>query len=85
MAPEAEIYDYRVLCPTGSMSVNQAVREAVRQAMKDGCHIINISLGGPHPDAQLRAVLIEAQKAGIIVVAACGNKGDGDETINDFA
>ena len=49
MAPEAEIYDYRVFGNRG-MGVDEAISTAIYDAIEEGCDIINMSLGGPVPD-----------------------------------
>ena len=44
MAPDAELYDYRVFGAAGEVGVDEAIRLAIAQAVKDGCHVINMSL-----------------------------------------
>jgi major intracellular serine protease len=76
VAPKAKIHDYRVLNFNGSGSfVN--VTQAVRDATNDGCHIINMSLGGPVSYAPLRAAIQYAVSKGVLVVVASGNEGPG--------
>jgi subtilisin len=77
MAPEAEIYDYRVFGPVG-MGVNEAITTAIGEAVEDGCDIINMSLGGPVPDLVMHRAMKAAHKAGVILVVAAGNGGDND-------
>jgi len=41
-------------------------------------NIINMSLGGPKPNESLHQAIKEARQAGIVLVSAAGNHGDGD-------
>ncbi len=85
MAPEAEIYDYRVLGPErvdGFSSNGAAIREGVKQAVADGCDIINMSLVGSIPDNVLHNIIREPAASGTIIVAACGNSGEGNVITN---
>lgn len=83
MAPGAEIYDYRVFGATGSVGVTKAIEKAIRQAVTDGCHVINMSLGGPVPSPGIEAAIKEATNSGILCVCAAGNEGDGDPLTNE--
>jgi subtilisin family serine protease len=56
----------------GDMS---AVARGVRYAVAHGARIVNVSLSGPRPGADIVAALDEARAAGVIVVAAAGNTG----------
>lgn len=53
----------------------QPIAEAVRYAVANGAHIINISLVGYETDDELDLALYQAWKAGVLVVAAAGNTG----------
>ena len=75
MAPDAEIYDYRVFGRRG-MGVNEAINQAIDDAVEQGCDVINMSLGGPVPDWQMRRAMFRAYRAGVIMVVAAGNEGD---------
>lgn len=77
MAPEAEIYDYRVFGRKG-MGVNEAIITAIEDAIEEGCHVINMSLGSSVPDYRIRKAMRKAYKEGIIMVVAAGNEGDGN-------
>jgi major intracellular serine protease len=85
LAPKAEIYDYRVFGETGNMNPSEAIVEAIRESVKDGCHIINMSLtlGNQNLPAIERAVK-DAAKKGVVMVCAAGNSGDGDPTTNEM-
>lgn len=83
MAPDAEIYDYRVFGSSGEYSVDRAIALAIDQAIADGCAVINMSLGGPFPFGPIGAAVKRAYDAGIIVVCAAGNEGDDNPLTNE--
>ena len=85
MAPEAEIYDYRVFGPWGRMDVTQAITTAIDDAIEEGCDIINISLGGPIPDYNMYRAVRKAHSAGVLLVVAAGNDGDDNILTNEIA
>jgi subtilisin len=74
VAPQAEIGSFRVL--DGSCkSRTEIIREAVRQAMDKGYHIINCSFGCGVLDhvLQYKTWVDEAYLNGVHIVAACNN------------
>lgn len=83
MAPEAEIYDYRVFGRFGFSSINKSIARAIRSAMEDGCDIINMSLGAARRDPQIYEAVKEAYDEGVLMVAAAGNSGDGNVLTNE--
>mmetsp|Transcript_25744 Transcript_25744/g.37754 ORF Transcript_25744/g.37754 Transcript_25744/m.37754 type:complete len:365 (+) Transcript_25744:294-1388(+) len=85
MAPEAEIYDYRVFGGSGKYSVDQAIVLAIDEARADGCNVINMSLGGPAPFPPIQRAVKRAYDAGIIVVCAAGNDGDDNPLTNEVS
>ena len=58
---------------SGQDNLNSTI-EALRYAVKMNVDIINYSGGGPEPAEQERQILQEAQRKGILVVAASGNE-----------
>ncbi|MBX3041261.1 MAG: S8 family serine peptidase [Bdellovibrionaceae bacterium] len=50
-------------------------RHALRYAIENNVDIINYSGGGPLPDSVEKALLEQAERKGILVVAAAGNEG----------
>jgi major intracellular serine protease len=84
MAPDAEIYDYRVFGSRGDYSIDQAIVLAIDQARLDGCDVINMSLGGPVPFPPIRAAIKRAYDAGMIIVCAAGNEGDNNPLTNEL-
>merc|ERR1712038_116705 len=83
MAPDAEIYDYRVFGAEGFIDVNQAISMSIFEACFDGVDIINMSLGARWPNNDIRAAVQYAHSKGIIVVCAAGNEGDNDPLTNE--
>ncbi len=71
MAPEAEIYDYRVFGRRG-LDILTAIVNAIDQAREDGCKVINMSLGGPVRFPSIEKAIKRAYDAGIIIVVAAG-------------
>lgn len=90
MAPDADIYDYRVIDSNGSFFGNSArprtevLAQAINQAVEDGCDVINMSLRWPLSWDLLRAIR-NAYNRGVIVVCAAGNDGDGNPLTNEVA
>ncbi|MCC6563920.1 S8 family serine peptidase [Candidatus Uhrbacteria bacterium] len=52
--------------------------KAIRYAVINGAHIINMSLAGYEPDPDLAFALHQASKAGVLVVVAAGNDDRSD-------
>jgi len=84
MAPDAEIYDYRVFGAEG-FDIDEAISISIFEACFDGVDIINMSLGGRWPNNNIRAAVQYAHSKGIIVVCAAGNEGDNDPLTNERA
>ncbi|HYF94409.1 MAG TPA: S8 family serine peptidase [Symbiobacteriaceae bacterium] len=74
VAPGCKLRDYRVLDKNG-YGEWPAICQAVRDAVTDGCQIINMSLGGPEDDPGLHDAIRAAVAAGVTVVVAVGNDG----------
>ena len=83
MAPDAEIYDYRVFGDEGGFEVDAAIVTSIFEACFDGCDIINMSLGGRWPSNDIRAAVQYAHSKGVIVVCAAGNEGDDNPLTNE--
>lgn len=75
LAPAATVYSYRVFGSPNAGASSFAIAKAVDQAIRDGCHLLNFSLGAPAPDEVLRAALDDARAAGILPIVATGNDG----------
>lgn len=84
VAPDSEIHSFKVFGKGKSCSSTN-----IQRALKDIINgkygkfdVINLSLGSPVPDNEIRLLLLELSALGVICVAASGN--DGDHT-DDFA
>lgn len=74
VAPEARLADYRVLGVDGSGGVD-GITKAIRQAVVDGCHILNLSLGSPSDYPPMHEAIKYAVAKNVLVVAAVGTQG----------
>ena len=70
--------DYRVLDSRGSGEYD-SITTAIRDAVDDGCHVINMSLGGPLGSTELHDAIKYAHDHNVVVCCAAGNSGDGIE------
>ena len=73
ITPDVEVRAYRCFGKE-TFTVDQ-ILPGIRQAIEDGCQIINCSFGMSSNSNALREVVEEALEAGVIVVAAVGNDG----------
>ena len=85
MAPDAEIYDYRVFGRSGELSVDRAIAKAIRDATDAGCQIINMSLGGPAPNNAIWDAVQYANSKAVLMVCAAGNEGDNNPLTNEVS
>lgn len=72
LAAGVEIMSYRVFRKGGSAS-NFDIMKAINQAIKDDCHLINMSLGEVNIDEGLISYINEAYNKGILCFSANGN------------
>lgn len=84
VAPDAQLADYRVLTNFGTGRIEWIIA-GIKQAISDGCDVINMSLGGPSDYKPLRDALLEAYKADIPVIVAAGNEGDGRDRTDEYS
>lgn len=84
MAPKANLYDYRVIGKEGEIESDAAVAQAIRDAVAEGCQIINISIRISYPVLKaIRRAVKYAHGKGVVMVCATGNyPGNDDPTIN---
>lgn len=83
MAPDAKLLAVKVLNKNGFgsfMSINQGLAWARKWVGANGerVNVINMSLGAPVPNYSMHQEIIQAVDAGITVVCAAGNTGDGE-------
>ncbi|PEL14210.1 S8 family serine peptidase [Bacillus sp. AFS017336] len=79
IAPEADLYAYRVLGAYGSGSTENVIA-AIDKAVNDGMDVINLSLGSNNNDSMdpSSIAINNAVLSGVVAVVAAGNQG------NDF-
>ncbi len=76
VAAEARLRAYKVLGAGGSGSLDDVIA-AIERCIDDGdVDVINMSLGSDSGNELLEAACQEAEKAGIVLVAAAGNSGN---------
>lgn len=73
VAPKAKIVTAKVLGDDGSGS-NASVSQGIRWLVNKGCHVINLSLGGPF-DESIASACRDAVDAGVFLICAAGNDG----------
>ncbi|RWB93100.1 MAG: hypothetical protein EOQ57_34985 [Mesorhizobium sp.] len=75
VAPGVTLRSYRVFPHKGGGATNYDIMNAIDRAVQDGCHVVNLSLGGGAEDEAVRAAIGSALDNGVLVVAAAGNDG----------
>ncbi len=73
LAPGAELYSYRVMTKGKRGADDVAVAEAIDLAIEQGCHLINLSLGGSSASREVSDAVLNALARGVVVIAAAGN------------
>ncbi|MFB7139544.1 S8 family serine peptidase [Gottfriedia sp. NPDC056225] len=86
IAPDADLYAYRVLGPYGTGS-QAAILAGIEKSVTDGMDIINLSLGNNlnDPLSPLSIGINNAVLSGVTAVIAAGNSGDGEYTVGSPA
>lgn len=74
IAPGVDLHSYRVFGKGEERASNYAIAKAIDSAVSDGCHLINMSLGGGPSDDATRDAIEDARERGSVLVAACGNE-----------
>ncbi len=84
--PHVKLLILKYYNPNASGQDNlDATIKALRFAVKSNVDIINYSGGGPEPSSEEREILKEAERKGILVVAAAGNESSNiDKKQNAF-
>ncbi|QKE73380.1 S8 family serine peptidase [Arthrobacter citreus] len=82
VAPDVDLYVYRVLGPYGS-GTNDAVIAGIDKAVKDGMDVINLSLGSSVNDPlnPTSIAINNAMLAGTVACVAAGNAGPDEKTL----
>lgn len=81
IAFNAKIMPLRILKSDGEGFVNNLV-EAINYAVKNGADIINLSLVGSERSLALESAISQANRSGVLVVAASGNAESGKMPLN---
>ena len=84
IAPKAELYAVKVLDRNGSGYTSDVI-DGITWAMNSGMQVINMSLGTASDIQPMHDAVDAAYSAGIVVVAAAGNSGDGNDSTNDVS
>ncbi|HWP18806.1 MAG TPA: S8 family serine peptidase [Burkholderiaceae bacterium] len=74
-AAQVQLHAYRVFEHGEPGASNAAIREAIRQAVLDGCDILNLSLGGGESDPAISEAIQFARLSGAVCIVAAGNDG----------
>lgn len=82
IAPDADLYAYRVLGPYGSGSI-AAIIAGIDKAVMDGMDVINLSLGANYNDPlyPTSVAINNAVLQGVTAVVAAGNAGSNSYTV----
>ncbi|MFD2612410.1 S8 family serine peptidase [Paenibacillus gansuensis] len=83
VAPEVDLYAYRVLGPYGS-GPESGIIAGIDKAVEDGMDVINLSLGAMynHPLAPESIAINNATLAGVTCLVAAGNAGPKEKTLS---
>lgn len=79
VAPEADLHMGKVLGDDGSGAVTW-IANGIKWAADEDADVISMSLGGSGADSYIPPALAIADAKGVIVVAAAGNEGPGNNT-----
>jgi subtilisin family serine protease len=77
VAPDATLHALKVCGANGGCRTS-AIVEAIRHAADQGWDVVNLSLGSPSESPALQAAGQYALDAGVLPVAAAGNRGEPD-------
>ncbi|MFJ7936298.1 S8 family serine peptidase [Sporosarcina sp. NPDC096371] len=82
VAPEVDLYAYRVLGPWGG-GYTEGVLAGIEQAITDGMDVINLSLGAKTNDPlyATSVAINNAMLSGVVAVVAAGNDGPNEKTL----
>ncbi len=84
VAPEADLYAVKVLNRFGSGLLSDVIA-GIDWSVTNGMQVISMSLGTSVYSVSLEAACNSAYNAGLVLVAAAGNSGDGDPTTYEYS
>lgn len=73
IAPGVDLRSYRVFGQNAEKAASFAIAKAIDAAARDGCHLINLSLGGGSVDPLTQEAISDARAAGALCIIAAGN------------
>ncbi|WP_179136312.1 S8 family serine peptidase [Paenibacillus sp. 32352] len=79
VAPRSHIYAVKVLDQNGGGTYSQVIN-GIYWAIDNKMDIISMSFGGTEDSRALHEAIQEAERQGILIIAAAGNRGSGQET-----
>ena len=81
VAPEAELYSLQCFNLFGQAAVSSIIN-CIQWAIDHQLDILNMSFGGPQNSPALKEACQRAYDSGILLVAAAGNSGRGEDTVS---
>ncbi|MCZ7383189.1 MAG: S8 family peptidase [Candidatus Methanoperedens sp.] len=82
VAPDAQLYAVKVLDAYGNGYISDVI-EGIDWAVQNNMNVVSMSLGTAAYSQALNDTTANAYKAGILLVAAAGNNGDGNLSTDD--
>ncbi len=82
VAPDAQLYAVKVLDAYGNGYISDVI-EGIDWAVQNNMNVVSMSLGTTAYSQALNDTTANAYKAGILLVAAAGNNGDGNLSTDD--
>ncbi len=84
VAPKVNLYAVKVLDSTGSGLLSDCIA-GIEWAIQHHMDVISMSWGSSYDSLALKEACDEAYKAGIVLVAAAGNEGDGNINTTEYS
>lgn len=84
VAPKANLYAVKVLDSRGSGSLSDCI-EGIQWSVDNGMQVISMSWGSSAYSESLENASDAANAAGLVLVAAAGNSGDGNPDTNEYS